>query len=98
MSGGATVCSSGGTVATITFARDPGDLPPVFIKFDKLTSGEGLIEKNVNDIHIYGHQIKERAKPNQANLNTIYMCNENKVIYRKGKETGFHTYSHIIVV
>ncbi|CAM9233744.1 unnamed protein product [Ectocarpus sp. 13 AM-2016] len=40
-SGAATVCSSEGTAATITFTRDPGDLPPVFIKFDKLTSSEG---------------------------------------------------------
>lgn len=36
-----TVCSSGGTTATITFARDPGDLPPVFIKFDRLASSTG---------------------------------------------------------
>ncbi|CAM9515245.1 unnamed protein product, partial [Hapterophycus canaliculatus] len=44
--GANTVCSPGGTVSTITFARDPGDLPPVFIKFDKLVSTEG------SDVHM----------------------------------------------
>lgn len=41
-----TVCGSGGTAAAITFARDPGDLPPVFIKFDRLTSTTGLLRQS----------------------------------------------------
>lgn len=41
--GESSVCSTGGTRTSITFARDPGDLPPVYIKFNKLTSSDGKI-------------------------------------------------------
>lgn len=40
--GETTVCSVNGTKATITFAKDPGDLPPVYVKFNKLVSSEGV--------------------------------------------------------
>lgn len=35
------ICSEEGTAATITFTRDPGDLPPIYIKFDKLRASNG---------------------------------------------------------
>eukprot|EP00904_Undaria_pinnatifida_P009613 jgi/Undpi1/5782/HiC_scaffold_2.g01056.m1 len=35
------VCSAEGTTSTITFVRDPGDLLPLYIKFNKLTSING---------------------------------------------------------
>ncbi|CAM9185045.1 unnamed protein product [Discosporangium mesarthrocarpum] len=40
-SGEASVCSSGGTTSTITFKRDPGDLPPLYLRFNKLNSTSG---------------------------------------------------------
>ncbi|CAM9812991.1 unnamed protein product, partial [Sphacelaria rigidula] len=39
--GETTVCSSRGTNSTITFTRDPGDLPAVYVMFNKLSASDG---------------------------------------------------------